>query len=55
MTLDDDLGWMETYEKDYNYFHANYDDLYTKHKNEFVVAVENLKVYHDANLLRLQE
>ncbi len=28
--------------------HANYDYIYSKHKNEFV-AVKNLKVYHDAN------
>ncbi len=27
MTLDDNLGWMEEYEKDFDYFHANRDDL----------------------------
>ncbi len=43
---------MEKYGKDYDYFHANYKDLYDKHKNEFV-AVKNLKVYHDANALKL--
>jgi hypothetical protein len=54
MTLDDDLGWMEAYEKDYNYFHANRDELYSKYKKEFV-AVKNLKVYHEANPLELQK
>jgi hypothetical protein len=54
MTLDDYLGWMEEYERDYEYFQANYRNLYTKYKNEFV-AVKNLKVYHDVNPLRLQE
>ncbi len=34
--------------KDFDYFHANYDEIYSKHKNEFF-AVKNLKVYHDAN------
>jgi hypothetical protein len=24
------------YEKDFDHFHANYDDLCRKHKNEFV-------------------
>ncbi len=50
--LDDYIEWMEKYGKDYDYFHANYKDLYDKHKNEFV-AVKNLKVYHDANALKL--
>ena len=50
MTLDDNLGWMEEYERDYDYFQANYKDLYTIYKNEFV-AVKNLKVYHDVNPL----
>jgi hypothetical protein len=36
------------------YFHTNYDDLYGNHKNEFV-AIKNLKVYHDANPLKLLE
>ncbi len=45
---------MESYEKDYDYFYVNYGDLYSKHKNEFV-AVKNLKVYHDANPLKLLE
>jgi hypothetical protein len=54
MTLNDDLGWMEEYGKDYDYFQAIVEDLYSKHKNEFV-AVKNLKVYHDANPLGLQE
>jgi hypothetical protein len=45
---------MEEYGKDYDYFQANRDDLYTKYKNEFV-AVKNLKVYHDANPFGLQE
>jgi hypothetical protein len=39
MTFDDDLEWMERHGKDYDNFHANDDDLYRKHKNEFV-AVE---------------
>ncbi|HZH39351.1 MAG TPA: hypothetical protein VEX17_04740 [Bacillales bacterium] len=50
--LDDDMEWMEKYGKDYDHFHANYDEIYSKHKNEFV-AVKNLKVYHDANPLKL--
>jgi hypothetical protein len=54
MTIDDDMEWMEYYGRDYDYFHANYDDLYSKHKNEFV-AVKNLKVYYDANPLKLME
>ncbi len=52
--LDDDMEWMEKYGKDYDYFHANHYELYSKHKNEFV-AVKNLKVYHDANPLKLLE
>ncbi len=52
--LDDDIEWMEKYGKDYEYFHANHKDLYSKHKNEFV-AVKNLKVYHDTNPLKLKE
>ncbi len=51
-SLDDDSEWMEPYGKDFEYFHANYGDLYNKHKNEFV-AVKNLKVYHDVNPLKL--
>ena len=54
MTLDDDLGWMAEYGKDFEYYHANRDDLSSKYKNEFV-AIKNLKVYHDANPLKLQE
>ncbi len=46
-------GW-KIMKKDFKYFHAIYDDLYGKHKNEFV-TVKNLKVYHDANPLRLME
>ena len=52
--LDGDIEWMEKHGKDNDQFHANYDDLYSKHKNEFV-AVKNLKVYHDANPLKLLE
>ena len=52
--LDDHMEWMEKYGKDYDHFHANYDELYSKHKNEFV-AVKNLKVYNDANPLNLLE
>jgi len=37
-----------------DHFHANRDDLCRKDKNEFV-AVKNLKVYHDATPLKLQE
>ncbi len=54
MTLDDDLGWMEECEKDYDYFHSNREDLYIKYKKDFV-AVKSLKVYRDASPLRLQE
>ncbi len=54
MTQDDDSGWMEAYGKDYDYFHANRDGLYKKHKNEFV-AIKSLKVYHDASPLKLLE
>ena len=54
MVLDDDLVWMKDYEEDYDYFHANYNDLYSKHKNEFI-AIKNLKVYHDANPIKLLE
>ncbi len=42
------------YGKDFTHFHANRDDLCRKHKNEFVV-LKNLKVYHDADPLRLLE
>ncbi len=52
--LDDYIEWMEKYRKDYEHFHANYDELYSKHKNE-LVAVKNLKVYHDANPIKLLE
>jgi hypothetical protein len=45
---------MESYGKDYDYFHANFNDPYSKQKNEFV-AVKNLNVYHDANPLKLLE
>jgi hypothetical protein len=45
---------MEKYGKDYDYFRANYSEIYSKHKNEFV-GVKNLKVYHDANPLKLKE
>ncbi len=38
MILDDDLGWMKGYEKDFDYFHANRDGLCSKHKNEFVAV-----------------
>ncbi len=48
MTSDNDLGRMNEYEKDFDYFHANRDNLYSKHKDEFV-AVKSLKVYHDDN------
>jgi hypothetical protein len=54
MPPDDDIEWMEEYGKDFDHLHANYDDLYDKHKNEFV-AIKNLKVYHDANPLKLLE
>ena len=54
MTIYDDSEWMGRYGNDYDYFHAHHDDLYSKHKNEFV-AVKNLKVYHDANPLKLLE
>ncbi len=50
--LDDDTEWMEKYGKDFDYFHANYDDLYNKYKIEFV-AIKNLVVYHDANPLKI--
>ena len=52
--MDDASEWMESYRKDYDYFYANYNDLYNKHKNEFV-AIKDLKVYHDANPLKLFE
>ena len=52
--LDDYIEWMEKYGKDYDYFHANYDEIYSKHKNEYV-AVKNLKVCHDANPLKIME
>ncbi len=42
MTPDDDLAWMEECGIDYDHFHANYGDLFKKHKNGFV-AVKNLK------------
>ena len=48
------MEWMEKYGKDYDHFHANHDEIYSKHKNEFV-AVKNLKVYHDANPIKLLE
>ena len=51
MTLDDDMEWMKDYGKDYYYFHAHPDEIYSKHKNGFV-ALENLKVYHDARINR---
>ncbi len=51
---DDDTEWMEKYGKDYDHFHAHHDYIYNKHKNEFV-AINNLKVYHDANPLKLME
>ena len=54
MTIDDDLEWLEVYRKDYDHFHAKYDEIYSKHKNEFV-AVKNLKVYHGANPLKMLE
>ncbi len=54
IALDDNLEWMKEYKKDFYYFHANYDGLYSKHKNEFVV-LKNLKVHHDANPLKLME
>ncbi len=45
---------MEEYEWDFDYFHANRDGLYRRHKNEFV-AVKNLKFYHDANFIKILE
>ncbi len=51
MTLDDDMEWMEDYGKDYYYFRAHPDEIYSKHKNGFV-ALENLKVYPDARINR---
>ncbi len=44
-------GW-KRYGNDYDYFYANYGELYNKHINEFVV-VKKLKVYHDVNPLKL--
>ncbi len=41
MTPDEDMGWMKEYEKDFDSFHANRDDLCNKRKNEFVAV----KVY----------
>jgi hypothetical protein len=54
MSVDDDSEWIEEYCKDFDYFPTIYDDPYGNHKNEFV-AVKNLKVYHDANPLKLLE
>ena len=52
--LDDHMEWIEKYGKYYDPFQANHDELYSKHKNEFV-AVKNLKVYPDSNPLKLME
>ncbi len=54
MTPDNDSGWINDYEKDFDYFHVNRDNLCRKLKNEFI-AVKSLKVYRDARPLRLQE
>lgn len=54
IALDDNLEWMEKYVKDFDYFHANRDEICSKQKNEFVV-VKDLKVHHDANPLKLLE
>lgn len=50
--MDDDMEWVEKCGKDYGHFHANYDDIYSRHKIE-IVTVKNLKVYHDAISLKL--
>jgi hypothetical protein len=45
---------MDAYGKDFEYFQSSREHFYRKYKNEFV-AIKNLKIYHDANPLRLQE
>ncbi len=42
MTIDDDMDWMEAFGKVYDYFHASYEDIYSKHKNEFLQEPEGL-------------
>ncbi len=42
------------YDKDFDYFNDNYDELYRKFRNEFV-AVKNQRIYNDKNPLILLE
>lgn len=34
--LDDYIEWMKKYGRDYDHFHANYEEIYSKHKKEFI-------------------
>lgn len=45
---------MESYGRDFEYFHTNYDEISNKYKNQFV-SIKNLKIYHDANPISLLE
>ena len=50
----DDLEQIREYDKDFDYFNDNYDELYRKHRNEFV-AVKNRRIFNHKNPLRLLE
>jgi hypothetical protein len=50
----DELEQLREYDKDFDYFNDNYDELYRKHRNEFV-AVKNRRIFNHKNPLGLLE
>ena len=54
MSIDKKAEQLWQYDKDLNYFIDNYDELYHKHKNEFV-AINNLRVFNSKEIDKLIE
>jgi hypothetical protein len=49
-----ELEQLREYDKDFDYFNDNYDELYRKYRNEFV-AVKNRRIFNHKSPLKLLE
>jgi hypothetical protein len=49
IVLDKEFDQLREYEKDFDYFDDNYDELSNKYKNEFI-AIKNGYIYHNKEL-----
>ncbi len=52
IVVDKELEQLKEYEKDFQYFKDNYDEIYKNHKNESV-AIKNKKIYHHKDIGKL--